>query len=57
MEANTNEVLKDSMNKVTLGVLLCLTSLILLNSTHPAIGIITFVIGIILMNGWKGPRK
>lgn len=57
MEANTNEVLKDSMNKVTLGVLLCLTSLIMLNSIHPAIGIITFVIGIILMNGWKGPRK
>ena len=57
MEANTDKVLKDSMNKVTIGVLLCLTSLILLNGTHPAIGIITFVVGIIFMNGWKGPRK
>ena len=57
MEVNTDEVLKDSMNKVTLGVLLCLSSLILLNTTHPAIGIITFVVGIIFMNRRKGPRK
>ena len=57
MEVNTDEVLKDSMNMVTLGVLLCLSSLILLNTTHPAIGIIIFVVGIILMNRRKGPRK
>gem|GEM_PF-1018422 len=45
------------MNKVTLGVLLCLSSLILLNGVHPAIGFIMFIVGIILMNGWKGSKK
>jgi hypothetical protein len=57
MEVNTDQVLKGPMNKVTLGVLLCLSSLILLNSTHPAIGFIVFVVGIILMNGRKGPKN
>lgn len=45
------------MNKIILGVLLCLASLILLHQHHPAIGIIGFVIGIALMNGWKRPRS
>ncbi len=45
------------MNKVTLGVLLCLTSLIMLHNHHPASGIVAFVIGIALMNGWKWPRS
>lgn len=57
MEINTGKVLRDSMNKVTLGVLLCLSSLILLHSNLAVIGIIAFVAGIILMNGWKWPRK
>jgi hypothetical protein len=57
MEVDTDKVLRFSMNKVTLGVLLCLSSLILLNGVHPAIGFIMFIVGIILMNGWKGSRK
>jgi len=45
------------MSKVTLGVLLCLSSLILLHRHHAALGIIVFIIGIILMNGWQWPRR
>lgn len=45
------------MSKVTLGVLVCLSSLILLSRGLAAIGIIAFVIGILMMNGWKWPRK
>ena len=57
MEVNTGEVLNCSMNKLTVGVLLCLSSLILLHQNRPAIGIIAFVIGIALMNGWRWPKK
>lgn len=57
MEADTDEVLRENMNKVTLGVLLCLSSLILLHRNHAAIGIIAFVVGIVLMNGWKWPKQ
>lgn len=57
MEDNALWVLKGLMNKVTVGVLLCLTALILLNSNNAVIGIIAFVAGIIIMNGWKWPRK
>ena len=56
MERNTGEVLTATMNKVTLGVLLCLSSLILLHRNHAAIGIVAFVAGIVLMNGWKRPK-
>jgi hypothetical protein len=45
------------MNKVVIGVLLCLASLILMNRNNALIGIIAFVVGIVLMNGWKGPRR
>ncbi|MGB3226147.1 MAG: hypothetical protein WBB23_25390 [Desulforhopalus sp.] len=41
------------MNKVIVGVLICLLSLILMHSGNAIIGIIGFVAGIILMN--KGP--
>jgi hypothetical protein len=57
MEHNTGKVLRAIMNKVTLGVLLCISSLILLHRHHAAIGIIAFVIGIVLMNGRIWPRK
>ena len=57
MESNTVKVLKGSMNKVTIGVLLCLFSLILMHNNRAVIGIIAFVAGIILMNGWKRPGK
>ncbi len=57
MEQDTGEVLMGTMNKVTLGVLLCLSSLILLHRNHATIGIIVFVVGIILMNGWKRPKQ
>lgn len=57
MENDTFQVLRERMNKVTVGVLLCLTALILLNSNHAIIGIIAFVSGIIIMNDWKWPRK
>jgi hypothetical protein len=57
MEDNALQVLKGLMNKVTVGVLLCLTALILLNSNNAVIGIIAFVAGIIIMNGWNWPRK
>ena len=57
MESNTVKVLKGSMNKVTIGVLLCLSSLILMHNNRAVIGIIAFVAGIILMNGRKRPGK
>ncbi len=57
MEINTGQVLRVLMNKVTLGVLLCLSSLILLNGSHAVIGIIMFIVGIIFMYGWERPRK
>ena len=57
MERNTGKVLVRMMSKVTLGVLLCLSSLILLHRNHAAIGIIAFVVGIVLMNGWQWPRQ
>jgi hypothetical protein len=41
------------MNKVTIGVLLCLFSLVLMHGNNAIIGIIGFVAGIVLMN--KGP--
>lgn len=45
------------MNKVTLGVLLCLSALILLHLNQAVIGILAFVAGIIIMNGWQWPRR
>lgn len=55
MERNTGAVLKSAMNKVTIGVLLCLSSLILMHGNNAVIGIIAFVVGIVLMNGGKRP--
>ncbi len=57
MECNTGKVLREIMSKVTLGVLLCLSSLILLHRHHAALGIIIFIVGIILMNRWQWPRR
>lgn len=57
MERNTGAVLKGAMNKVTIGVLLCLSSLILMHGNNAVIGIIAFVVGIVLMNGGKRPWK
>ena len=57
MEADTDQVLRGIMSKVTLGVLLCLSSLILMHRNHATIGIIVFVVGIVLMNGWKWPKR
>jgi len=45
------------MNKVTLGVLICLSALILLHKNHAIIGIPVFIAGIILMNTGKGGKK
>ncbi|MFW2368109.1 MAG: hypothetical protein ACN4GW_16970 [Desulforhopalus sp.] len=44
------------MNKVTIGVLLCLSALILLHGNNAIVGILTFIIGIIIMNNWW-PKK
>ncbi|WP_457576505.1 hypothetical protein [Desulfomarina sp.] len=44
------------MNRVSLGVLFCLSALILLHNNHPFTGVPVFVAGIILMNRW-GRRK
>jgi len=44
------------MNNVTIGVLLCLSALILMNVNNPIIGIPVFVAGIIMMNK-KNKRK
>jgi len=41
------------MNRVTLGVLLCLGGLTLLHGNNTVIGIIAFVAGIVPMNGWS----
>lgn len=57
MERYTGAVLKGVMNKVTIGVLLCLSSLILMHGNNAVIGIIAFVAGIVLMNGGKRPWK
>lgn len=45
------------ISKVTIGVLLCLSSLILLNLNQTVIGLILFIYGIILMYGGKWPRR
>jgi hypothetical protein len=45
------------MNRVTIGVLLCLSALILLSNNNAVIGIIAFVAGIVIMNGWTWPRR
>lgn len=45
------------MNKKTIGLLLCLSALILLHRNNAVIGLPAFVIGIIMMNGWKWPKK
>jgi hypothetical protein len=44
------------MNKVVIGVLLCLLSLILMHSGNAVIGIIGFVAGIIFMNKGTGSK-
>jgi hypothetical protein len=44
------------MNRVIIGVLLCLLSLILMHSSNAIIGIIGFVAGIILMNKGTGNK-
>jgi hypothetical protein len=38
------------MNKVTIGLLLCMVALIMLNRNQPAVGLVLFVIGFLLMN-------
>lgn len=43
------------MNFVTLGILMCLSSLILLHNGQAAIGVLLFVAGIYVMN--KNNRK
>lgn len=50
------EILKE-MNRVTLGVLLCLAALILLQGNNAVIGIIVFIAGIAIMNGWTWPGR
>jgi len=45
------------MNRVSVGVLLCLSSLILLHNNHAFIGVPVFVVGIILMNRWTRKKK
>ena len=47
----------DIMNKVTLGVLLCLSALILLHKNHAMIGIPVFIAGIILMNAGRWGKR
>lgn len=44
------------MNKVIIGVLLCLSSLILMHRNNAVMGIIAFVVGIVLMNSGKGRK-
>ncbi len=41
------------MNNVTIGVLLCLSALILMNVNNPIIGIPVFIAGIVMMNRKK----
>ena len=45
------------MNKVTLGVLLCLSALIFLSKNQAVIGIPLFIAGIILMNKGGGKKR
>ncbi|WP_458777578.1 hypothetical protein [Desulforhopalus sp. 52FAK] len=45
------------MNKVTIGVLLCLCGLILLNWHQPFLGVPAFVFGILVMNGGHWRRR
>ncbi|WP_228856966.1 hypothetical protein [Desulfomarina profundi] len=45
------------MNRVSFGVLLCLSALILLHNNHAFIGVPVFVAGIILMNRWTRRKK
>jgi hypothetical protein len=45
------------MNKVTIGVLLCLLSFVLMHGGNAVIGVIAFVAGIVLMNGGRRPWK
>jgi hypothetical protein len=45
------------MNKVAIGVFLCLVALILLNRNNTLIGIPAFIFGIILMYGGKWPKR
>jgi len=44
------------MNKVSLGVLLCLSALILLHNNQAIIGIPIFIAGIILMHKGGGKK-
>ena len=45
------------LGKITIGVLLCLSSLVLMHGNNAVIGIIAFVAGIVFMNGGKRPWK
>ncbi len=45
------------MNKVTLGVLICLSALILISKNQAIIGIPVFIAGIILMNKGGGKKR
>jgi len=57
MERYPGKVLRNSMNKVTIGVLLCLLSFVLMHGGNAVIGVIAFVAGIVLMNGGRRPWK
>ncbi len=48
---------EETMNRVSFGVLLCLSALILLHNNHAFIGVPVFVAGIILMNRWTRRKK
>ncbi len=45
------------MNKVSLGVLICLSALILLHSGYAILGIPIFIAGIILMHKGGGRKR
>jgi hypothetical protein len=45
------------ISKVTVGVLMCLASLILLSRNLIFFGLPLFIAGFLVMNGWKRPRK
>ncbi|MGW8194801.1 MAG: hypothetical protein ACWGOX_11100 [Desulforhopalus sp.] len=45
------------MSRVSLGVLLCLVGLILLHGNNAVFGIVAFVAGIVIMNGWSLPGR
>lgn len=57
MESYPGKVLRSPMNKVIIGVLLCLLSFVLMHGGNAVIGIFAFVAGIVLMNGGKRPWK